>query len=123
MLVNNKTKRIITVPLKNGTNNRIMPGVNNVGAELWKQIAPQIKNKLESGEIEDVEDSVKTTNDFEEGLARYNPVNAKGLIKETADEEILREWLETEKREDVKGAIMDRLKEIEEAVTSGEGDE
>lgn len=116
MLIKNNTKRIINV---DGV--KIMPGVNPLEAADWKKIAPRIKDKIEEGEIENMEE--KIDDDFAEGLAGYKAHDAKKLVEETADEKLLLEWKSTEKRKKVVDAINKRLEYISNAVKEEEDEE
>lgn len=117
MLIRNNTLRIMTVPAKEGAI-RIMPGVQEIESAKWEEVKAQVKDKLEEGEIENLEERME--DEFEEGLGAFSVPEAKKLVAETADESLLDEWLVGEKRKGVKDAIAKQKKYIANAVKEEE---
>jgi|LULL01.1.fsa_nt_gb hypothetical protein len=117
MLIRNNTLRIVVVPVKGG-NVRIMPGVQEIEAKSWKEIQPLVKEKIEEGDLENMDE--RMDDEFEEGLGAFSVNEAKKLVKETADEALLDEWLAGEKRKGVKDAIKKQKEYIANAVKEGD---
>lgn len=107
----------MVVPVKGG-NVRIMPGVQEIEAKSWKEIQPLVKEKLEEGDLENMDE--RMDDEFEEGLGAFSVNEAKKLVKETADESLLDEWLAGEKRKGVKDAIKKQKEYIANAVKEGD---
>jgi len=109
----------MVIPTKKGSL-RIMPGVQEIEAELWKEVLPTIKEKIEEGDVENMDE--RMDDEFEEGLGAFSVNEAKKLVKETADEGLLDEWLVGEKRKGVKDAIKKQKEYIANAVKDNEDD-
>jgi hypothetical protein len=120
MLIRNNTLRIVVVPVKGG-NVRIMPGVQEIEADSWKKVLPLVKDKIEEGDLESLDD--KMEDEFEEGLGAFSVNEAKKLVKETADEGLLDEWLAGEARKSVKDAIKKQKEYIANSVKESDEDE
>lgn len=110
----------MVVPVQGG-NVRIMPGVQEIEAEKWKKVAPLVQDKIEEGEIENMDERME--DEFEEGLGAFSVSEAKKLVKETADEALLDEWLAGESRKGVKDAILKQKEYIANAVSEGNEEE
>lgn len=119
MLIRNNSVRIMVVPVQGG-NVRIMPGVQEIETETWKKVLPLVKEKIEEGELENMDE--RMDDEFEEGLGAFSVNEAKKLVKETADEDLLNEWLMSDSRKGVKDAIRKQLKYIADAVKEGGDD-
>ena len=119
MLIRNNSVRIMVVPVQGG-NVRIMPGVQEIETETWKKVLPLVKEKIEDGELENMDE--RMDDEFEEGLGAFSVNEAKKLVKETADEDLLNEWLMSDSRKGVKDAIRKQLKYIADAVKEGGDD-
>ena len=108
----------------------IKPGTNNIDVDVWKQMKkqPDIMKMLERGEKDPKGFNEKTglgnlhvkgwepgsdDNEAREGLDGLNAVDAKALVAETYNTELLREWLEKESRAGVINAVEKQLKTIE----------
>ncbi len=99
---------------------KIMPGANKITRDDWKFIksnsmhkAPFVSGSLEwvGASPDDVEVAKEST------LPKYvlekeKPRAAIKIIKDTISQEILSEWLELEKRDEVKKQIAEQLKKI-----------
>ncbi len=109
----------MVLPTKSG-NVRIMPGVQEIESSKWKEIEAQVKDKLEEGEIENMDERME--DEFEEGLGAFSITEAKKLVKETADESLLNEWLAGEKRKGVVDAINKQKDYIVNSVNESEED-
>jgi hypothetical protein len=110
----------MVIPTKGG-NVRIMPGVQEIESAKWKEIAPQVKDKLEEGEVENMDERME--DEFEEGLGAFSVAEAKKLVKETADESLLNEWFAGDSRKGVKDAITKQLEYIANSVSESEEEE
>lgn len=103
----------MVIPTLEG-NVRIMPGVQEIEAESWKKVLPLVKEKVEEGDLENMDERME--DEFEEGLGAFSVNEAKKLVQETADESLLKEWLANDSRKGVKDAISKQLEYIANAV-------
>lgn len=99
----------------------LKPGVNQVDGKAWESLKkhPTIQTLLDEGEIEEVtegedgqpgEDGL---NDNEQQqLAKMQPLAASKLVKDTADERLLKGWSKNETRPSVKKALAEQLKAL-----------
>lgn len=121
IIVNNHTQRILGYPrpIAPGSNvsemARLMPGANRVDAESFKSYQDSVLFKALHAQ-EDIE--VIEASD----LNGMDVVKAKQLIDECVDAATLEHWADSEKRKDVKKAIDARLKLLERAMSTNEGD-
>lgn len=101
----------------------LIPGTNKLEDSKWAIIknVKDVKERLESGMLEiiqrpKVEGDEPTGDNGDEGaksLGELNAPDAKKLVKETYNTELLREWAEEETRSGVSKIIAAQLEEIE----------
>ncbi len=103
----------------------LKPGANAVDVKEWAKVRvhPMIKMAIESGEIveeSEVDESMFTTMTKDEDQAGEDSIlsgmkipQAKGLVEETTDLELLNRWKRTENRNQVIGAIKAQLEKVQ----------
>lgn len=98
---------------------RLVPGANRVDSKAWEACrgVPRVKKLIEDGIV--AEESGATV----ESLDGMKPAEAKKLIKNTIDLEVLEIWKLNEKRADVVKAIEAQIDALTKEPTKEEGEE
>ena len=131
-LVKNNEARIHTIGApKGGTEIRLMPGANEVDADAWAtaKTLPVIQAHLRAKTLEEVGASGKTAHptpgpseslfgkphasvEPPTSLAQLKPDEAKALVGDTFDKELLGRWKKSDSRKGVQDAIDEQLELI-----------
>lgn len=101
----------------------LKPGMNQVGSGLTEEEAqkllqhPDLARYKEWNAIEVIEasDRPKETNPNQnegQDLSQYSPEQAEKMVFETVNSDLLKKWLKTETRPDIRKAINRKLAEI-----------
>lgn len=98
----------------------LRPGVNKLEKREWELIKghPDVKERLEKKVLEIIEGPKEESGDSGETgevetLGQLGAPEAKKLVAETHNTDLLNEWLEDESRKGVKAAIEKQLADIE----------
>jgi len=125
VIVNNKMSRPIGYAEIVSTKPRVQrpaflkPGANELDLEKFEAAtknSPVWKKWIEDGDVE------VTKGGEESGLAHLSPKDAKALVSDTFDIDLLASWEHNEKRADVAKAIRARSKKLEEEFNKGAKD-
>lgn len=112
ILVQNTFPRIQTIGVRVGKeveeikDLKLMPGTNEVDAALWKE-AKKIKVVRHKLEDEEFLEMTGTT------LADLKGTKAKEVIRDTFDRDLLKKWLDMEKRPGIQAAIQEQLASVQ----------
>jgi hypothetical protein len=95
---------------------QLLPGVNDVADNEWLVMKPHLAAEIKSGVITAIEKEVKKSAAAPDGRARnlkQLPVmNAVALVGETVNPDTLNRWYQKEARQEVRLAIVERMKEL-----------
>lgn len=98
----------------------ILPGVQHIDDEVWETMkakVPDVKERLESGQLVEVKDEKAAKGKTESGLPKtldkFSATDAIELVGGIMDKDILNSWGKAEKRATVKDAIKAQLKSLE----------
>lgn len=112
-------------------NLRLMPGMNQIPEEIWKEAKshPLIQHRLNSGEItvlaqaksgvqektlkNDLEKKVSETGENSNSLDSYSTNQAKDIVQNTFDLNLLRRWQTEETRKAVYKVVEAQIEKIE----------
>lgn len=99
------------------TGYRIVPGVNEIRADQWKEFekSPKIKNYLKDGTFRIVE-KVEPT-DEKTSLAQLEVERAQKVVELTLDKKLLEDWGSGETRPSVLSTINKKIAEIDRLTT------
>lgn len=129
MIVKNNRDGICVVPVVNKAGTEIgkiilLPGNNEVEAELWKTAKVNVQNHLDRGILKELfAETPKTTKD-ESGkivsaptkakeFSELTSVEAEKIVSETFNIAVLKKWKEVESRESVRIAINRQIDTID----------
>lgn len=114
MIVNNKTKRVVTVAKV-----RLVPGYNEILPEQWKEMKEDLGPRVGADkEFSEVTETIKDKEGKPAGKAevKFNELSiekATAVVEGTLNPEQLNEWLKTESRDSVRKAIYTKLEALE----------
>ena len=106
---------------------RLIPGVNRISEEQWKQVQLLQAEKIKLGVITDISPKSSAVEDEPKRgrgrhkkeepkpsheLASFDMYQAIAVIKETVDKQLLEEWLQLETRKTVKLIISEQLEKL-----------
>jgi hypothetical protein len=93
-----------------------LPGPNEITEDEWKVMQPHLAAEIKSGIITVIEKEVAKSKRAPEGKARnlkeLPAPDAVELIGETLNPDTLERWYQKETREEVRLAIVERMKEL-----------
>lgn len=106
MIVENIAARVISLGLTKGKDVDLMPGVNDIPDDAWREAEthPAVKGMIADGTLRVQPGRVD--------LARMKPEEAAALVAKTFDRKTLEGWASQEKRAPVSRAIEDQLAAI-----------
>ena len=95
----------------------LVPGINEVDDEMWGRIAqhPNVKHYLEAGDLK-VQNPPKDGPDRKKnakGLLQYQIIEAKKLVRQTYDKQLLLEWKENDTRAGITSEIDRQITKID----------
>lgn len=93
---------------------RLLPGVNEIADDLWKEVKvhPTIKKYMAEEWIVEVGGK-----EGKQGLSGFDVTAALKVVKKTYDKVLLKSWAAADNRPKVQAAITDQLAEIERKTT------
>jgi hypothetical protein len=117
-------KCVPLIPTANETKNlklersqvRLLPGINEVTDDEWSVMKPCLVAEIKSRVITVIEKDVVKSKRAPEGKARnlkeLPTMDAAVLVGETVSPDTLKKWYQKETREEVRLAIVERMKEL-----------
>jgi hypothetical protein len=122
MIINWKQNRVLILTAKTGNGGAItiVPGINVIPDDVWKELAVDLKARIGKDIIE-VKAEKKSKEGKDLGLtnvkspSEMEPKEAEALLVDTFSIPVLKEWLDNESRDGVRAAIYRRITELEEA--------
>ena len=105
---------IMNLGKKDGQFVMLKPGVNELDKSDWDEfkVHSVIVDLIKSGELEELEVQLKEE-EKKTDLSKMNPSIASKLIKDTFDRDLLKSWLESEKRSPVVKSLKAQLEKLE----------
>jgi hypothetical protein len=104
---------------------QLLPGVNEVTDTEWRLMQPCLAAEIKSGVIKVIEKEVKKSERAPDGKARnlkQLPImDAVALVAETVNPDTLNRWYQKETREEVRLAVVERMKELDIEIPKFEG--
>lgn len=100
----------------------LKPGVNEVSREQWAQVKdhPAMRRRINQGLIEVLSEGDESEHASE--LAKLRPNEARRLVAETIDVDVLEKWREVEDRETVLEALEKQVGKVSKTVDEAERD-
>lgn len=101
---------------------RLIPGVNKVDAENWALVKahPDIIRAIDDEKLIVVSEEIKPN---ENPLAKLSESRAARLVKETCHLDLLESWQKQEKRDVVRTALREQIKEMKTMPQSDDGED
>lgn len=126
MIVIWKKQCLNIVPVTNDVGSSkviLLPGVNEMPDTAWKNMEKALEHHIKAGNLEVVAEKVivkKDNKEIEKKKAipfdKLDPEKSISLIRECNNTKTLNKWKKTEKREEIRLEIANRLDEIKEAI-------
>jgi hypothetical protein len=95
---------------------QLLPGMNEVSDDEWQVMKPHLAAEIKSGVIKVIEKEVEKSKQAPDGKARnlkqFSAREAVALVAETVNPDTLNRWYQKETREEVRLAIVERMKEL-----------
>lgn len=104
---------------------QLLPGINEISDKEWDEIEDHknVQAHIEEGNLVVRDKPSGDRKQKTEGLMQYDIKEAKRIVKETFDKELLAKWSDMDDRKGVQEAIAVQVKKVDESVKLKTDDE
>jgi hypothetical protein len=117
MIIQNKTKHVKgLVDPKSGKKLYLLPGNNQVSAEVWEAVRPHASNEIGKTLIEVAGKTTEKDGKLvieDKGIKQLSTQEAEAVVAGTYDLKTLNEWKASETRDSIRLAIMKQIDAVE----------
>ena len=93
----------------------VLPGINQYSAEAFDRLKaiPDFEAEVAAGNFKIVEGTEQAADQDTQSLEKFSAAEAKTIVAETENTDLLRAWEKSETRKSVAAAIKDKLASID----------
>lgn len=133
MIVKWNKKRLLIIPVLGDSKSRkkwqalpiiskikLLPGYNEIDNDTWQAIEPSLVEHIKNGYLEKIEKEIEQSDGKIQkkavSLKDVEPEKCYKILEETNNYNVLKKWLNNEKRDDVRLAIKQRIDEVDDYI-------